>query len=252
MSASLRRIRLSLVTLATLLALGLSASNVRAQADECCLSPDNGTGTATLPPTVADGTCLYVGSGEIVDGLPLGTTIQISATYGFFNNVTEFVGGTLAGTRSDFSAIMTMTMTGTGALLGFNRVIPVPLPFGAQRISWSPRVANAAVQNVLGDLERLSGQVTGDPDFDLLRITGGGDFGMPSPGQAQLVTSAGQWATSSFFDIQYRIDFVGKPGGALAGMSGSTTRTRRFTMCPRSVVPVLPSTWTGIKALLLN
>ena len=32
----------------------------------------------------------------------------------------------------------------------------------------------------------------------------------------------------SFFDITYRIDFVGAPGGPLAGRTGSTTRTDRF------------------------
>jgi hypothetical protein len=32
----------------------------------------------------------------------------------------------------------------------------------------------------------------------------------------------------SFFDITYRIDFVGAPGGQLAGMSGSTTGTIRM------------------------
>lgn len=36
----------------------------------------------------------------------------------------------------------------------------------------------------------------------------------------------------SFFDITYRIDFVGAPGGALAGMSGSTTATDRYSFVP--------------------
>jgi hypothetical protein len=36
----------------------------------------------------------------------------------------------------------------------------------------------------------------------------------------------------SFFDITYRIDFVGAPGGALAGRSGSTTQMTRIWLVP--------------------
>ncbi|TPW16720.1 MAG: hypothetical protein FD129_645 [bacterium] len=225
----------------------------RAQVDEaCCVAPDNGGGTALLPAPLGDGGCIYFGTTEIVDGLPVGTTIQIDASYGAFSNVVEVAGGSLGGTVSDFDAVFTMSMTGTGTLLGFNRFIAIPLNNGNNRISWSPRMPFAPVQNVLGDLERLSGQVLGDPDFDLLRITGGTNFGMSTPGQAQLVTSAGDWAVSSFFDVFHRIDFVGAPAGSLAGRSGSTTRQRRFTMCPGNVVAVETKTWSGIKSLLAN
>jgi hypothetical protein len=84
------------------------------------------------------------------------------------------------------------------------------------------------VQSFDTDMFRLFGQITGDPDFDLLRITGGTDFGMPSPGHTTLVRSGANWAVDSFFDITYRIDFVGRPGGPLGGMSGSTTGTIRM------------------------
>lgn len=255
MSVSIQHPRMSFVTLAALLSLALSATTALAQInDACCVAPDNGFGTALLPPPVGAGGCLYFGNTEIIDGLPLGTTIQISATYGTFSGVVEVAGGSLLGTVSDFNAVMSLSMTGTGALLGFNRFIQIPLNTGFNRISWAPRTAFAPVQNVLADMERLNGQLSccGDPDFDLLRITGGTNFGMPTSGQAQLVTSAGNWATSSFFDIFHRIDFVGANTGQLAGRSGSTSLTRRFTMCPGNVVPVQPSTWAGIKTLLLN
>ena len=71
--------------------------------------------------------------------------------------------------------------------------------------------------------------LAGDPDFDLLRITAGTDFGMPSPGHTTLRKQpGGDWAVDSFFDITYRIDFVGHPGGHVGGMSGSTTGTIRM------------------------
>jgi len=82
---------------------------------------------------------------------------------------------------------------------------------------------------------RLFGQITnpgsGDPDFDLLRIVAGTDFGLPSPGHTTLTRlgpPGSNWAVDSFFDITYRIDFVGRVGGALSGMSGSTTGTIRM------------------------
>jgi hypothetical protein len=38
------------------------------------------------------------------------------------------------------------------------------------------------------------------------------------------------WSVDSFFDVTYRIDFVGAPGGPLAGRSGSSTGTVRFEL----------------------
>lgn len=79
----------------------------------------------------------------------------------------------------------------------------------------------------------MQGQVSGDPDFDLLRITAGTSFGLPSPGQTTLTDlGGGNWFVDSFFDITYRIDFIGAPGGILAGMSGSTTGTDPYTFVP--------------------
>jgi hypothetical protein len=86
----------------------------------------------------------------------------------------------------------------------------------------------------------MFGQITGDPDFDLLRVTAGTDFGMPSPGHTTLTELAnGDFAVDSFFDITYRIDFVGKPGGPLAGRSGSTTSTVRLATVPEPVTLLL-------------
>jgi hypothetical protein len=83
------------------------------------------------------------------------------------------------------------------------------------------------------EMVQLQGQILGDPDFDLLRITAGSGFGLPSPGHTTLTQAGGgSWAVDSFFDITYRIDFVGAPGGQLAGRSGSTTGTIRFQTNP--------------------
>jgi len=76
-----------------------------------------------------------------------------------------------------------------------------------------------------------SGPDYGDPDFDLLRITAGNGFGLPSPGHTTLTQQpGGNWAVDSFFDITYRIDSSANPGSPLGGMSGSTTATIRMSV----------------------
>jgi hypothetical protein len=60
-------------------------------------------------------------------------------------------------------------------------------------------------------------------------------------------TAVGGWAVDSFFDIFWRVDFVGQPGSPLQGMSGSTTGIYRFEMCHADPTPVRRSTWGGLK-----
>src|SRR5262249_31616857 len=64
-----------------------------------------------------------------------------------------------------------------------------------------------------------------------------------SAGGGKPGTLAGSWNVDSFFDITYRIDFVGHAGGPLGGMSGSTTGTIRMQAGQPSVlgVPAEPS-----------
>jgi hypothetical protein len=197
-------------------------------------------------------TCVYLGNTEITNGLPAGATIQVAASIGNFINVSESAGGALGGTTSTWDGLCTLQMTGTGALLSFNRSITIPLVgAGFNVMDWAPRTPFAPVQTATAQLYRLFGQVAsfGDPDFDLLRIAGGNDFGMPSPGQIQLVSTGGGWAVSGYFDFTHRIDFVGSPGGALSGYSGSTTNNRRFEICPENAVAIESTSWSHLKAL---
>ncbi len=228
-----------------------AAPRAAAQASDtaCCIAPENGGGTATLPPSGAAPGCAFVGTTEIVAGLPAGTTIQVSGWFGNFTGQVETAGGGLGGTMSTWQGQFLMNMTGTGTLLGFNRSIVIPLGPGNAQMDFSPRMAFAPVQNVNAQVYYLFGQVFGDPDFDLLRISAGYGFGLPAPGQVQVASSGGGWGVSGYFDLTHRIDFVGKAGGALSGLSGSTTRERRFEMCPGGAVPEESRTWSGVKAL---
>ncbi len=193
-----------------------------------CVVPNDGSGTVKMPPAG----CGYVSPTDfhmIVDGLPAGTTIQVGVEHERFFNVTNTpdpAPGT--GESEQFSSNLKLTMTGTGSLAGFSRVIQMPAQCQAHTDSRGP--LGSPVQSFDTEMRAIQGQITGDPDFDLLRITAGSSFGMPSPGHTTLTLApgGGNWNVDSFFDITYRIDFVGHPGSVLGGHSGSTTGTIRM------------------------
>ena len=215
-----------------------------------CTVPDNGSGTADLPPQSPTATCTsgYLSPTDvhaIIDGLPPGTTIDIGAEHNEFickssSPVCSFTlptadadcdqaGGSLGGEEECASSNLRMQMHGTGALTGYTRNLNLPIDFETHI---APRTPGNPVQSFDTEMVRLFGQLPpGDPDFDLLRITAGSGFGMPSPGHTTLTRlPGGSWNVDSFFDITYRIDFVGAPGGPVGGMSGSTTGTIRMAI----------------------
>jgi hypothetical protein len=165
---------------------------------------------------------------QIIHGLPADSTIDIEIVQLQLTGAAEAPGGPLGGTQSTFGGQFVLPMHGTGALAGFNRIIPVPIGIGL--MASAPRTLGDPEQSFATRMSRLFGQISGggDPDFDLLRITAGTDYGLPSPGHTTLTRlPSGDWSVDSFFDITYRIDFVGAPGSVLDGMSGSTTGAAR-------------------------
>jgi len=195
-----------------------------------CSVPDNGTGTGDVPPVG----CSYISPTEvfmIIDGLPAGTTIEAAPIH---HNLVciempcERPGGSLGGTSSAFDSSLTLFMTGTGSLAGFTRQIEVPM---ASEVHTGPRILGNPVQTFPTDYFALQGQTFGDPDFSSLTITGGTNFGLPSPGQTTMTKRTGDsFSVDSFFDITYQIDFVGAPGGVLEGLAGITTGTLRMAV----------------------
>jgi hypothetical protein len=203
--------------------------------EHSCILPDNGAGTIDLPPECPDG---YQGSMIIIDGLPPGTTIEVEAQLTDFANVVRFPGGTMGGEVQQFDATLYWQLTGTGDLSGYTRSLAIPVEC---EFHTGLRNPGDPVQTFLQDVFRLEGELFGDPDFCVLRVRAGTDFGLPSPGQAVLTElPSGDFAVDSFFDITYQIEFAGCPGSPLADLSGTTTATDHFHAGEELVTAVRP------------
>ncbi|MBI5836871.1 MAG: T9SS type A sorting domain-containing protein [Candidatus Eisenbacteria bacterium] len=213
-----------------------------------CVMPDNGTGTASFPPDCPTGHRGRPQSLFIVSGLPSGSHIQADMSLTNIVVFSEGPGGSLGGNYQQWTGMLTVQLTGTGLYGGYSRSLTVPMQGTTHS---GPQGAGTTPQEFDTDMFMLQGQLPpGDPDFDLLRITGGSGFGMPSPGHTTLWTQpGGHWAVNSFFDITYRIDFIGSPGGTFGGMSGSTSALNVLSPGP-SITVAAPS--AGLRAFRVD
>lgn len=193
-----------------------------------CVLPNNGAGTVDLPPVG----CTYSGAGDFhVDAMGMPEALlNLSVTQGLFSAISgPSAGGSLSGDTVTYNSQLLINVEGFGTFAGYSRFLS--LTALASIVDLAPRPGGAALQGFETALQHLNVELTGDPDFDLLRITAGGNNALPSPGftTARLLPS-GSYAVDSFFDVTYEIVFVGAAGGPLAGRSGITTDTVRVQL----------------------
>ncbi len=224
--------RLAGVTVSLLMPFALPA-----YAADPCLVPDNGDGTAALPPVG----CQYTAPNDVMyitEGLPIGSTLELVPTYSDFTcpgfgpctvvppqGICEAPGGTLGGDTHCYTALLQLDVTGTGGLAGFNRILFVQVHV---EVHTAPRTPGDPIQSFDTGMFRLEGELFGDPDFCTFRVRAGSDLGLPSPGHMTLTEQSGNFQVDSFFDVTYQIEFVGCPGSVLEGFGGTTTNAIRW------------------------
>jgi hypothetical protein len=185
-----------------------------------CLQPNVG-GSIALPAT-----CDVTAPNDpfvIVDGLPFGTTIEVTPTWHGFANVVAFAGGIFPGGEiQQFDGLMELEMDGTGTLAGFQRHLFMQVAAETHSSAKSPGDAS---QTLDIEIVALSGVLIFDPDFDSLSFEAGVGFGLPSSGTMHLLRQGGpgsDFEVESVFDLSYRIEFLGAAGSVLDGYAGTT------------------------------
>ncbi len=134
----------------------------------------------------------------------------------------------MMGAVSTFFGTLHLDLVGTGVYGWYERVLPVPV---IGEIRSDPRGAGDPIQFFGHDLVRMIGSLNGDPDLSILSITAGRQNGLPGSGQAVLTRlPSGDFAVDSFFDVTYRVDFAGAPGGPFDGIVGSDVGAPRILM----------------------
>ena len=226
--------------LALVLMLTLPALSAMAQAP--CVLVDNGSGTVDLPP---EG-CGYLTPTEVhelIDAseLPPGTTIEFDIDHRNFvcsqgsGGPTGYGGscsvvvdpvtcegpGPVAGTVVEcFASDAVINLTGTGAFAGYSEQLTLPIftEVLSNRGPGDPTPSFGTEMTwISGDLPPAASS-----NFCVLSIAGGTDnTGVPNLGQVDLTPLSGsRFQVDSFFDVSYRITYVGCPGSILDGLSG--------------------------------
>lgn len=207
-----------------------------------CVAPDIG-GTARFPVDCASGYLAPPSALLALDGLPAGSPLLGSLSLKAIS-VTQTAGGPLAGNAQSFSGKIDLQLSGVGVHAGYSRTLTIPI--SGQSAS-APRGGSATPQSFEGDVVSLFGQITGDPDFSLFRITGGSGFGMPSPGHTVFTRQGSAWVVDSFFDLTYQIEFNGAIGGPFAGIHSVTRAANRLQAGAAEMVAVEPGAISDLR-----
>lgn len=185
--------------------------------------PESGKGSIVWPPTTAEGrpgtTPGWFSSQRLAPARALLVRMNLLATPG----ADLYPGGTLGGELSVGYDQLVLEIIGEGAWSAYRRTVTLPVQ---TFVNWGPKADHQARQGRAADVHFLYGQISGDPDFGLLRVTGGSGFGMPSVGHTLAEKQAnGDYQFDSQYDLTYRVEWSGASGGLLAGESGAVQAT---------------------------
>ncbi|MEM8931338.1 MAG: hypothetical protein AAGE94_09195 [Acidobacteriota bacterium] len=162
--------------------------------------------------------CSYSGPDDLVHGQG---DLSWDPRHAHFNNVAVHAGGVLQGTVDSFDSAVIITVRGNGRLEGYESTVTIPAKCEAHAGPWSVDDQPISFQT---EMMRLEGQLEddGNSDFSYLRVVAGTEYGYPSPGHTTASTQDGKsYVVDSMFEMGFRIEYVGAPGGPLAGYEGA-------------------------------
>lgn len=129
-----------------------------------------------------------------------------------------------------------MEISGTGQLGFYNREMTLPIVFEFHVDGYTP---GPSEQEFDIELMKLEGRITGDADFDTLRIAAGDSLFIareqdPYPASLGSLTlirqSDGKFQVEGDLDVHYEVKLDGKVGGPFEGLSGLTTGNTLFVL----------------------
>jgi hypothetical protein len=182
--------------------------------------PESGAGSIVWPPVTADGRPGVTEGWFSAQRLNPARALLVRMNLRSAPGSDVYPGSPLGGGLSVSNDLLELEIFGEGAWGAIHRTLTVPVQ---TFINWGPEANHQPRQGRAADLYFLYGEIAGDPDFSLLRVSGGTGFGMPSLGHTTIEKQPdGDWKLDSSYDLTYRIEWTGAPGSTLDGQSGAT------------------------------
>ena len=194
-----------LIAVAALLSVSGAASAYIAVGGGPCNVGPNGP----VPPN-----CTYRTPAQIhAQGLQ--NQIDLGASHQGFVNQTTTQGGIYHGEVERFDSTLVLQIEGVNELKGVNATVTLP---AACETHIRPRDAKADFQRFDTMMYDLQG-VTSDENFESVKIVAGLANGLPSPGSTTMTRNReGGFLVNSSFQMNFRIELVGRAGGPFDGV----------------------------------
>lgn len=194
-----------IVAAALLAVAGVASAYISVGGGPCNVGPNG-----PVPPN-----CTYRTPQQIHDE-GLADQVAFSAEHGGFANQTNQAGGIYHGEVERFDSVLVLHLDGINELKGVAATVTLP---ARCETHIGPRDVKADFQRFDTMMVDLQG-ATSDENFESVKIVAGLNNGLPSPGSTTMTRNReGGFLVDSTFQMNYRIELVGRPGGKFDGVN---------------------------------
>lgn len=142
--------------------------------------------------------------------------INLGAQHQGFVNQANSQGGIFHGEIERFDSTLILTIEGINELQGVNATVTLPAKCETHIGPRDPKADFQRFDTMMVDLQGS----TSDADFESIKIVAGLNNGLPSPGSTTMTRNReGGFLVDSTFQMNYRIELVGRPGGKFDGVN---------------------------------